>query len=427
MTQEFYKDIVIGGAEIIGSSTAVHLSKLGRDVAVLDPDLVGRFSSSEKNAGAVRTTWTQEPNIVLSGFSIDHYEELGDLVKYDPRGYLWFRKAEEMREAERAVALQRKHGYESEVISAEELQRRFPLVHNTKGIAGATFAKSDGLISPHLLKEHYRREAKVAKVEFNDRTVITNIEFQPLSEYKVKITALRLSEKANLNGEDNPLLGEKDPEGEEVVYYAKKFVNCAGAWAPKISEMMGVPVHSKPYRRQISTFDLDPEAFTNGYTVKDLGEMPFCIHQKGVYFQSRKNGSVEVAAGFADPNEKAGINFVYDGEHGFFRPKIQVPLFENIEAFGYARHTGGWAGLFCETEDHSAIIGEVKWEGVPEKTVYEAHSFSGHGIMQSWGAGLSLAELIVFGEYKTLPIVSAFSASRFNAGQRVIEPPAYVI
>jgi len=52
-------DVVLIGGGVIGSSVAMALGERGLRAAVLDIDLSGRLSSSEKNAGGVRATWWQ--------------------------------------------------------------------------------------------------------------------------------------------------------------------------------------------------------------------------------------------------------------------------------------------------------------------------------------------------------------------------------
>jgi sarcosine oxidase subunit beta len=78
------------------------------------------------------------------------------------------------------------------------------------------------------------------------------------------------------------------------------------------------------------------------------------------------------------------------------------------------RHVSGWAGLYEVSPDRSAIIGRAA------PRIFEAHSFSGRGVMQSYGAGQALAELIVNGAYTEFD-AQALTRERFKRNQLVWE------
>ena len=82
------------------------------------------------------------------------------------------------------------------------------------------------------------------------------------------------------------------------------------------------------------------------------------------------------------------------------------------------KHITGWSGLYEVSPDDSAIVGAVS--GVTQGRLYEAHSFSGHGVMHSYAVGKGLAELILNGRYETIDF-SLLSGKRFAEGREIRE------
>jgi glycine/D-amino acid oxidase-like deaminating enzyme len=388
------------GAGVAGSALAMHLAEMGDDgVLVVDPDLAGEFSSSERNAGGVRATWWQRPNIALCAQTIDFFAAHAPELGFRPRGYLWLYGPELWPGACAHVELQNAFGREVELVAADEVPRRWPFIDRTQGIAGATFSPRDGLVNPNAVKEHYRARARAARASFLDRALLV-----AARRDGARVAGVRLRHLPDGAAAREALLLRPTVGPEEEVR-CERVVNAAGPWAAPVAELLGYSVPCYAVRRQIAIV---------GCRELDLSPYGMIVDTTGCYFH-HEAGEL-ILAGYSPPGDSPGYSFDYDGR-AFFLSEIWPRLADRVSAMDRLEYVRGWAGLYELSPDATAVVGRV--EGLAN--AYEIHSFSGRGVMQSYGAALALAETIVEGAPRTVPEAAALSAARFRSGRLLPE------
>lgn len=389
-------DVALIGGGIIGSSVAMGLAQRGLRVAVADIDLSGRLSSSEKNAGGVRATWWQAVNIALCRASIRYYESIGAQVGFRQKGYLWLYDEETWPKALAHLDLQRSLGHQIETLSPADVNRRVPAIDKLDGITGATFSPEDGLINPNLLKEHYRSVARSSGAAFLDHVYVDAAAVES-DEVRLECwqsdCSLTDAELARMMTEDGP--GEAAP-GHMIELRAANVTITTGAWSDNVLRLFGLKNYSESVRRQICIVDNRDTNFSDYGMIVDTSGLYF--HHEGTH----------ILAGYSPPDTPPGHHFEYDGEP-FFLEQIWPRMYARMSCCERLRHVSGWAGLYELSPDRSAIIGRAA------PRIFEAHSFSGRGAMQSYGAGQALADLIATGSYRDFD-ASALSRDRFESG-----------
>lgn len=393
-------DILIVGGGIIGSSIAMALSEAGAsDIAVVDCDLSGKWGSSERNAGGVRTLWDQGVNVALSKKSIEFFASHAEELGFQQKGYLWLYDEAGYAKFEG----QREHltgfGCTIEPLDLEEIENRFPFLDRLDGVRMAVFSPGDGLINPNLLKNHYREQTANAQVDWIDNQVVEAIGLEG-----GRITSVRLRELSSEEEVEDFLVEQQYPEGgRQTQIKIKTLINAAGSWAPCLALLYGKKIPSLPVRRQISILHCQD---------LDLAQYGMMVDTSGLYFHHEAGN---LLAGYALPSEASGFHFEFERE-SFFMTEIWPRLAARSSHFDRLKQVGGWAGLYAVSPDNSAIIGPVSGRG----NIIEAHSFSGHGVMQSYAVGRGIAEWVLQGAYQTIDL-SCLSGDRFEGGELVTE------
>jgi sarcosine oxidase subunit beta len=394
-------DVVIVGGGIIGSSLAMGLAERKLKPALIDIDLSGRLSSSERNAGGVRATWWQAVNIALGRASIRYYESIRREVAFRQKGYLILYDEARWPLALEALPVQRELDHPIEVLSAAEVGVRVPEIDKLDGIAGATFSPGDGLINSNLLKMHYRELARERGAAMIDHAYVYAIDAGS-SDVRLScwhpetaLTDEQLTRILTQNGPGEPGLGELFELKAEVIAIT------VGAWAPNVLKLVGLDSPTQAVRRQLCVVD------SRDTTLERYGMI---FDTSGVYFH---NEGPHILTGYSPPEEPPGYSFEFEGE-SFFQREIWPRMYARASCFERLRMLDGWAGLYEMAPDRSGIV------GLARDRVYEAHSFSAHGVMQSYAIGQGLAEFIAKGSYDVIDL-GVLNRERFTTGALMYE------
>jgi len=405
-------DILILGAGILGSSAAWQLAQVGAgSVTVIDLDLAGTFSSSERNAGGCRATWWHPLNAELSWLSMKFYRSIAEEVQFFQKGYLFLYSAQRWKAAREKRVQYEALGIPVQYLEPGEIQNRLPEFENLRGVAGGTFSPEDGLLDPHLLREYYRSQAKALGVRFLDGIFVSGVETQ--GNRVVAVEANRRKDGKAIGEEELEAIHTQhqvsNPDSwESIRLQPKILVNCTGAWLPVTSSFYGKPLPIRAVRRQISLFSSHEE---------DFSERGMIVDSSGLYFHAEGQRSGLVLAGYSNRDEKPGYSFRYDGEP-FFDRKIWLRLYRRggRRHFEAIHHVRGWAGLYAVGPDKTGILGRTGSFG----NLYELGAATGRGVMQSYQLGHLLAELIHKGRFETMD-AAALTPLRFESGQYLQE------
>ncbi len=376
-------DVVVVGGGVIGLAVARGLKLAGvDDVIVLERHgATGQESSSRANGG-FRAQFTTEPNVRFSHWSIGELERLEaatGLLSMHQTGYLLFTGTEAGEAALRAACdLQRSLGVPTEWLGAEDVLERAPFLR-PEGLLAGTFHARDGFLDPYGVVQAMEQEARALGARIHTHTEVRAIQ-RVEGWFDVEHTG-----------------------GDDV--RAGWLVNAAGSDARRVGAMLGVDVPVEPFRRNLA-FAPDPTGS------RDL--IPMCVDlDTGVLLRKEPAGGYLIA--YSNPDDPPSRELTLD-------PAFLQDLAERVgNRFPFLQELPidpgqCWAGLYPETPDHHAIVGETP--GVPG--FLQCVGFGGHGVMHAPAAGRAIAELVTLARCETFDL-HPLRLSRFAEGDLVVE------
>lgn len=414
--------MLIAGGGIVGTALSWALARRGvGGIEVVDLDLAGIYASSELNAGGARATWWQPVNIETCRATLDFFREHAQAFGFRERGYLWLYDDPALHaRALSKRALQNAAGLGVEALSRADVAERFPLLDRALDeIVGATFSPRDGLVNPNAVRAFYREGAERLGVRFRNRHYVEGVATSLSAGVAGSLRRIESVHVVEVERGDPTDAGRVlceiltthrvPPEAARARSRLEcdVIVNCLGAWSPIFAAKIGLRDYTEPVRRQIALVDVQARDRPPGV---DLAALGMVVDASGVYFHPE---GPYVLAGYSNPDEAPGFDFGYDGD-GFFETHVWPRLAHRSGTFERCGHVRGWAGLYAVTPDRSGIAGRVGGFA----NLFEAHSFTGRGVMQSYGVARGLAGQIAAGRFDEVDL-APLSRSRFEDPARL--------
>lgn len=375
--QEIKSDVLVIGGGIVGSSTALHLARRGKNVALLERDEPG-LRASGVNFGGVRQHGRASAEIPLARRARVIWGSLRNLIGIDgdfvQTGHLRLARSD----ADVAILLDHRReaealGLKLDFVGRGELQYLYPWLGNT--VLAATFCPEDGHANPRLVAPAFAAAAEAAGAAIHDYAEV--------------------AEGWYANGQFH--LRTRDGRH----FTAAALVNAAGAWAATIAGWFDEPVTLTQEVPQVMV--TEPTAYRIKPVIGVIGG--------GLYLRQTLRGNILFGGG--EGRAKDGINRSRPLPEITRRTATEaatlVPLVANLSVIR------SWTGVDGDTTDGSPIVG-------PSEThpgLYHAFGFCGHGFQLGPAVGAVLSELIVDGKSET-PI-DGLSIGRFR------EQPASIL
>jgi sarcosine oxidase, subunit beta len=401
------RSVVIVGAGITGTLTAVRLRRAGWEVTLIEARHVGAGSSSRTAAG-IRQQFSTPETVLGMRYSVDVYrrfpEEVGGLVvPIVENGYLFLLR-DGLEAAAARVAMQRSCGlHEVELLDPAATARRFPFV-DAAGIVGATWCPSDGFLRPEIVYGEAAASARARGVE-----LVVGAPVDGARQAGGRLQALRAGGRW---------------------FEAELFVDATNAWSPRFARVVGATVLPvSPVKRYLWF-----AARGASMGASALLEMPMVVAPGGAYCHPENDETLMMGQAhaatpepeFSDADQDR-VEAAFDHRAGpesraFEAWAALAELMPPLADLGGVRATT--CGYYGTTPDHNPFLGFDP--ALPN--LMRLVGFSGHGAM--FGpftarvaealaeAGRDVAEVEVLGRRASL---AAFGLDRrFEAHEQMV-------
>ncbi|CAG8225791.1 unnamed protein product [Penicillium salamii] len=387
-------DVVIIGGATSGSSIAWHLQNntdFHGFVLVVERDPSLQFSATKASNNCMRQQFATKINVEIAQYAAGFVKRHGSNFGYDPRvpddpirnfGYLYLSGAQSFTKVlQKDQQLQADCGAGTDIISAEDVRQRYPFFYTGDLDSGSLNTKDEGAFNAIGMVEWMRKSAQESGVDYINNEVIKMVTDGP----QIQSIKLRSGEMISVN----------------------TVVNAAGTRAAQVSRLAGIDLPIEARRRYTYIFSVDDPL---------PQDLPLTIDPTGVHLRSYGPKDYLVGCPPIGPDVAVDVDDFSFAENAW-DDKILPIITHRIPQFNTARVTDSWMGHYeFNTFDHNAIVGAHN----TMKNFYFCVGFSGHGSQQAPACGRAVAELIVYGVFKTLDL-GVLSYSRIPENRPLTE------
>ncbi len=388
-----YDVVIVGGAKI-GSSVAWFLSgnpDFDGRILVVEKDPSYQFSSTAHTNSCMRQQFSRKINVQISQFAADFVNNFQAYFDNDDRvppihfqsyGYMYLADNEAFAKVLReSQALQADCGAGTKTMTAAEIKRDYPFYNVDDIIVGNHNLINEGYYDGNTVFDWWKRSARENGVEYLTNEVIGMTKNADGS--KVVSVTLATGEVVNCG----------------------TVVNASGPRAVLTSRMAGIEVPVEPRKRYTYIFEAEQPLDR---------DLPLTIDPSGVHMRSE--GTYYLAGCPPDVDPAVDYDdFVQD--HRLWEEKVWPIIANRIPQFEAIKLINSWAGHYAfNTFDRNAILGP---HTQVENFIF-VNGFSGHGFQQAPAMGRGTAELIAYGEYRSLDL-SPFNFQRIADNQPFVE------
>ena len=375
-------DVVIVGGGVTGASTAFQLAQRNAGKILLVERATVGAGPTAKSIGIIRLHYSYEPLIRLAVRSLEmftRFEELtGGTADFTRAGFLLLATHAQLPAVQENVALQRRLGVRTSILSPEEIARLDPRM-SLDDVGGAAFEPDSGYADGYATTTSFAAAARRAGAEIWEATRAERI----------------VTENGRVTGLDTT----RGPITSARVLVA------AGPWTPHVMSTAGINVPIQASRQQV--VQLEPPA--------DFGRLEVVIEDMTQGFYARPESRSSVLAGVLEEEAEQVVS-ADDFSQGVdfeFVTRVSRLWAHRYPGASEAGVRGGYASVYDITPDWQPVLGHV--DAVEGLSV--AAGFSGHGFKLGPALGECLAALIL-GEQPEIDI-SSFALSRFASGRLI--------
>lgn len=379
-------DVIIIGAGIHGASLAFHLTKKGVKPLVLEKRYIASGATG-RSSGLVRMHYDLELESQLAWISFKYFKYWDDLVGgssgFKRTGFIQFVSKETVNKLKANIQMHQKIGIPSLLIDGEDVRRLAPLFF-TEDIEIAAYEPESGYADPAGCTSAFLEAARSNGAEL-----------------------IQDCEVIDITVDGGRVQGVKTSNGE---FSAPIIVNAAGAWAGKITKLVGLDIPVDTWRHDTMFIRRPKELSYEHPTVIDFPNSMYFRPETGeltLVGLEDENPIGESPEGDSDHSKPGFVERALD------RICLRIP---GMDRGSFHSSHGGYDGI---TPDQRAIMGEAGPEGF-----YLTCGFSGTGFKIAPAVGACMAELIVDGKTETADI-SPFSLERFSKGDKLVGKYSY--